>query len=907
LIHLIDLNVDVVDLAVEFLIRTNNFPQQIKNPKMRKVILILIFLMSIVGILSAQTELQNKKVTIRKSKATVETILEKMTAQTGVNFSYSSRSINVEEKISFYVRRVTLEEALIELAKKIPVEYAWVENQVVLNRKRIPEIEIEEEETTYTISGFLNDQTSGETLIGASVYVPGTPKGTVTNGFGFYSLELPKGKYNLEYSYIGFESQKMAIEVKEHFKKNVSLGYTSLELPKVLVKNSRLAEFLNSNQMSAIGMKPVNLENLPEFAGEVGLIKSIQTLPGIKAHSDGSSFFFVRGGERDQNLIILDDAPIYNPSHLFGFYSVIIPDFTRDMKIFKGDVPVNLGDRLSSIVDIRTKDGNLNKFEFSGLWNPLISRLSLEGPIVKGKSSFFTSFRHSNFRWLYKNANPNGVLSFADINFKWNYRINNKNRLYFTLFFGNDLLSNNRGFLNLGGINWTNFTSTFRWNKVYSDKLFSNTVLYTGAYNYKLFIGNNKWNSVVGNLSLKSDYTYYKSPKATYKFGVELHSYYFNPGALDIDTLTQFFPAIQESSTRQSVLYFSGNYKLSDRWMFKAGVRLPTWKNFGPVEYYTFDENYSVRDTVLVKEPKSYNTYRNIDPRLSLKFKIDSSSSLKLSYGIYHQYMQLISNTSTPFTSLEVWLPSGPNIKPQRSSQVALGYRKYFEKPKVEFTAEGYYKKMTNQIDYKTHANTILNELIEGELRFGTIKAYGIEFLLKKDLGRLNGWMGYTYSRSIRQTPGVNGGRTYPAFQDRPHDFAIFMNYRLRKRVFFSANWTYSTGSAISTPTGFYTFNGNTVPIYDDKNNDRLPDYHRLDIAFKFILNKPQNKYKHSLIFSLYNAYAHQNPIAINFNKIENDDNNPIVRANLLGERNYISTQSELVRFMPSLTYKFKI
>lgn len=874
---------------------------------MQKTFLIFILLLTITGVASAQIEWPTETVTIRKSKIKVEKLLRKITAQTGVNFSYSPKSIDVERQISFYVTRLPLKETMEELAQKIPIEYTWVEQQIVLHKKLIIEEDIPEVESLFTISGFLNDAETGETLIGASVYIPGTSKGTVTNNFGFYSLELPKGDYALEYSYVGFEPQQLAVELSGDQQKNMELGQVQLELPSVIVKKSPLLEFLNKNQMSVIGMKPVNLENLPEFAGEVGLIKSIQTLPGIKAHSDGSAFFFVRGGERDQNLIILDDAPIYNPSHLFGFYSVIIPDFTRDMKIFKGDIPVNLGDRLSSIVDIRTKDGNLNKFEFSGLWNPLLMRISLEGPIVKGKSSYFLSLRHSRFRWLYRGSNPNARLSFADLNFKWNYKINNKNRLYFTMFFGNDIVSQNANFITLGGIGWNNFTSTLRWNKVYNDKLFSNTVLYTGAYNYRLFVGNNTWKSVVGNLSLKSDYTYFRSPKATYNFGVELHSYHFNPGELDLQQNNEFFPAIQKAGTRQSVLYGSGSYQLSDRWMFKAGVRLPVWKNFGPIDYYNFDEFYKVTDTVNINHSRSYHTYRNIDPRLSLKYTIDSTSSLKLSYGIYHQYMQLISNTSNPFTSLEVWLPSGPNIKPQRSDQYAIGYRKFFKKPNVAFSVEAYYKKMINQIDYTPHANTLLNPLIEGELRFGKMNAYGIEFLLKKDVGRLNGWMGYSYSRAVRQTRDVNGGRAYPAFQDRPHDFSIFMSYRLRDRIFFSANWTYATGSAISTPTGFYTFNGNTVPIYDEKHNDRLPDYHRLDIAFKFILNKPEKRFKHSLIFSIYNAYAHQNPIAINFNKIENDNGNPLVPANVLGDHLFTATQSELVRFMPSLTYKFKL
>ncbi len=687
---------------------------------MRIAFFTVIILIGSVRWAGAQKGMPNKRITIREASISVGKVLEEITSQTGVNFSYSSHSIDINQKISFNVKRVSVQECMETLATKIPIDFTWIEEQMVLNRRFDPDIEEEEplEELSYTLSGFLKDKTSGETLIGASVYVPGTNKGTVTNGFGFYSLQLPKGKYDLEYSYVGFASQKVAIDLKSDKRHNMTLGYTELELPSVMVKQSRLTEFLNGNQMSTIGLKPLNLENLPEFAGEVGLIKGIQTLPGIKSHSDGSAFFFVRGGERDQNLIILDDATIYNPSHLFGFYSVIVPDFTRDMKIFKSDIPVNLGDRISSIVDIRTKDGNLNKLEFSGLFNPFLGRYSLEGPIVKGKSSFFTSLRHSRFRWLYKNVNPNLGLGFLDFNFKWNGRINEKNRLFFTLFFGNDLVSNTSGIINLGGIGWTNFTSTLRWNKVYNDKLFSNTVLYTGAYNYRLFAGTNSWSSVVGNVSLKSDYTYYSSPRSTYNFGVELHSYFFNPGSLNSKDLTQFFPAIQETSSRKSVLYASANYRLSDRWMFKAGVRMPTWRNFGPIEFYAFDDNFEVMDTVVINEARSYNTYRNFDPRLSLKFNIDSTSSLKLSYGIYHQYMQLISNTTNPFTSLEVWLPSSPNIKPQRSEQMALGYQKYFQNKKVEFTAEAYYKNMSNQIDYVPHAKTLLNPLIEGGIAF---------------------------------------------------------------------------------------------------------------------------------------------------------------------------------------------
>ena len=329
------------------------------------------------------------------------------------------------------------------------------------------------------------------------------------------------------------------------------------------------------------------------------------------------------------------------------------------------------------------------------------------------------------------------------------------------------------------------------------------------------------------------------------------------------------------------------------------------WSNLGPTVYYTFDENHELLDSVVTGEGV-YQNYWNFDPRLSLRYSLDNTSFLKLSYGIYHQYMQLISNSASPFTSVEIWLPSSPNIKPQRAQQIALGYLKYFPKKKIEVSGEVYYKLMDNQIDYKPHANTLLNPLVEGELRFGKMNAYGLELMFKKSFGRLNGWVSYTYSRVLRKTEDVNGGREYPAFQDRPHDFSIMLNYQIKKRLLFSAYWTIYTGSAFSSPTGFYTYNDVTVPIYGEKNNDRLPTYNRLDLALKFILNRdPKSRFQNSLTFSIYNALAHKNVVAVNFNKIEDDSGNLVVQANHAIERDLLVTQADLIRFLPSLTYKF--
>ncbi len=873
---------------------------------MRKARLFIFFLQLFFCVIFAQTKGNAQTITIQKAQISVGDLLDEITAQSGINFSYNPQSIDTKQKISFYIKNATLEETLKKLASQIPIEYSIIENQIVLNRSEKPQIEEPEQPEFYTLSGFVNDTLSGESLIGASIFAQGTPRGTITNAFGFYSLRLPKDGYQVEYSYIGFESQNSNILLNKDKKKDVKLRYITQELPSIIVKIP-MQDLLNKKQIGAIEFNPVDLENMPEFGGESGLIKGIQSLPGIKAHSDGSAFFFVRGGEKDQNLIIIDDAPVYNPAHLFGFYSMVIPDFSKSIKIYKNDIPVNLGDRLSSIIDIRTKDGNLNRFGMSAAFNPLLYRFSLEGPVSKGKSAIFASYRHSSFQWLYKRANPDLALSFSDFSFKWNWKINDNNRLFFTVFSGNDALVNNAPSPKFAGIGWNNFGSTLRWNHIFNPKLFSNTILYTGSYRYQLYSGNNRWLSGIGKLSLKSDFTYFFNPKLTTKFGLELHGFHFSPGEVFTEAANTILPTFRQSYSRQSVLYFNADYKLSQKWRFNAGLRAPNWANLGPTVYYTFDDNYELLDSVDTGEGV-YQNYVNLDPRLSLQYNVDSTSFLKLSYGIYHQYMQLISNSASPFTSLEVWLPSSPNIKPQRAEQLALGYLKYFPKPKIEISAEVYYKKMDNQIDYKPHANTLLNPLLEGELRFGQMKSYGLEFMLKKDFGRLNGWISYTYSRALRKTEAINEGREYPAFHDRPHDFSIMLNYQLKRRVLFSAYWTAYTGSAFSSPTGFYTFNEVTVPIYGEKNNDRLPNYRRLDLAFKFILNKnPENRFQHSLTFSIYNFLAHKNIVAVNFNKTLDNSDKPIVKANQAIEQNLITTQTDLVRFLPSLTYKFNL
>jgi hypothetical protein len=879
-----------------------------QSAKFNKVIKKCLFILLAVFHISfaiAQGSILDANVRLNPGKQSMEYFLDLISEQTGVLFSYSSQQIDSKKQFSIESGLYSIKDILMVLGEQYGIDYIIVENQVVLKRKD-KESPLEFNEKLYSISGYLYDSATGETLIGAAVVVTGTGSGTVTNAFGYYSISLPEGRYELSFSYLAFEKENVAVNLVGNLDKSIYLKPSRITLPPVLIRSDVRTTLLESSQMSRLDIRKEQLDNIPEFGGEVGLIKGLQSLPGIQGHSDGSAFFFVRGGAKDQNLIMIDDAPVYNPSHLFGYYSMVIPDFTKDIKVYKSDIPVHLGDRLSSVIDIRTKDGNLNKFHLTGMFNPLVSRLSVEGPIVKEKSSYFISFRTSNIQWIYKGFVPNLDFGFNDLNLKWNYIPNSKNRFYFSFFSGNDLLVNNISETNRAGINWSNLASSFRWNRVINSRMFANTVLLASIYQYELGLSGNKWRSNIATINLKSDFSYYPRPDWRLFFGYNFGTYAFDPGSLTLSGASNFLPTITFGKSRETSLYFKSTNKLNDHFSWSAGFRMPVWNNTGPTTLYLYDDDYKLRDTVHIANNQSYKGFIHFDPRVSLNYTIDSSSTVKFSYGSYHQYLHLLSNSTSPFTSMEVWLPSGVNIRPQRGDQVAVGYVKYFDKKHYKLTLEAYYKHMQNQIDYEPHANLLLNPLVEGELRFGKANAYGIEFLFEKTYGDLDGWVSYTYSRVFKKTKEINNGNKYPAFRDRPHDFSINLNYKLSTKTSLSANWSYYTGSAITTPVAFYNYNGYRVPLYGHKNNDRLPDYHRLDLGLKINFNPGESRFKHSLKISLYNAYGRKNAISLNYNKID-ENGKLVVPVDLFGTSEFVFSQRDLLRIMPSISYKFEL
>lgn len=885
-----------------------------------KIIHLLLFtVMLLITVNVGFTQSLDKKISINARNLPLGKIIQMISERSGIYFSYSPQAIPIDKKISIRAEDKPVSTILDQLLLPNGIDYFLSESQVVLKLHRPLEgehpVDNKVSVRSFTISGYVRDSTSGEVIIGANVYDKTTLQGATTNGYGFYSLSLPAGRYSVAFSFIGYSPELLEIDLTENRIITVALSEARLDIKEVEIVADPGKPNLNNNKAGEIRLSHGTLKQIPGFAGNIDIIKTLQTVPGIVAFGDGSTFYYVRGGNSDQNLLVIDEAPIYNPSHLFGFFSALAPDAIKDVHIYKGDFPASYGGRLSSVVDVKVRDGNLKRFGFAGNIGPFTTDLTLEGPILKEKSSFLISGRKSNLNWL-TTSNTNGsnfTINFYDLNAKLNLRLNNNNRIFLTSYVGNDDFSRltSPALKQTFGISWKNAVGTLRWNHIFNNRLFSNTTFCYSRYNYYLYMykeQNDYWNSAISNTTLKTDFSWYPNPRNTVKAGIEVSSHFSNPGNVHYsDSLIQrFIPEIPTYRSVEYALYLSNEQELSRKLFLRYGLRVVLWQNLGPTSVYFFDANHNVIDTAKVARNTIYSSFVNPEPRLSFTYLLNQISSLKFSYSRTVQYLQMLSNSTSPFTSLEVWTPGGPNIKPQKADQLELGYFRRQPGAGYEFSLETFYKRFYNQVDYKDHANMLYNPLIEGELRFGKAWSYGAEVLLRKTGRKFTGWIGYSYTRSFRQIEGINNNKTFRATYDRPHNISISVSYKPGNHWDFSAHWIYLTGSTFSSPTGFYKVNGYTVPVYGDKNNDRLPDYHRMDLSLAFLISKPDNKFRHSLIITMYNAYGRHNPFSVNFNKMMNDNGDFVVPTNLNGDYELVSTGISVAGIIPSLNYTFR-
>tara|TARA_B110000263_G_scaffold115626_1_gene100779 strand:- start:24 stop:2405 length:2382 start_codon:yes stop_codon:yes gene_type:complete len=771
-------------------------------------------------------------------------------------------------------------------------------------------------QTNYTISGYVQDNESGENLIGVSIYDKNTFKGTVTNQYGFYSLTLGQGKYDITFSFIGLESVTKNITLSKDVRINISLESNSILTDEVIVTGEKLDKNVTSSNMSQVKIEVNNIKQLPVIFGEVDVLKSAQLLPGITSNGEGSSGLYVRGGGPDQNLILLDEAVVYNASHLFGFFSVFNADAIKDINIIKGGMPAEYGGRLSSVLDITMKDGNNKKYELDGGLGLLSSRLTLQGPIQKNKSSFIISSRRTYIDVLSKpflnkidpeTGEPNAFAGsgyyFYDLTTKINYRISDKDRLYLSGYFGRDVFS----FVNSDNgfaieIPWGNATGSLRWNHLFNDKLFMNTSLIFSDYRFefnlaqsdfefKIFSGINDWNT-------KVDFLYQPNQRHTIKFGTNYTYHEFTPGnatgrAGDVEFAQD---EIFRQYSNEGAIYFSDDFELSDDIKINAGLRYSSFQHNGDVSLF----NYIKNDLTL-----SSDNYRHIEPRLSLRYKLNTTSSIKAAYTENYQYVHLASTSSVSLPT-DLWVPSSSGIKPKFARQYALGYFKNLNDNMYETSLEAYYKEMTNLIEYREgylpEDNT--NSSGDDSFTFGDGESYGIEVLLKKIKGKTTGWIGYTLSKTTRYFDEVNNGIPFPAKYDRRHDLSITATHKLSKSWVLSGVFVYASGNSITLPTERYVIGGDIYTQFTSRNGFRVDPYHRMDIGATYTPSKKNKKFKSSWNFSIYNVYSRKNPYFIYFaleGLDDNEENQNIQNGNVEPKAYQVS----IFPILPSITWNF--
>lgn len=768
----------------------------------------------------------------------------------------------------------------------------------------------------FTLSGTIIDANSNETLIGVNVVIPELKTGVTTNEYGFYSITVPKGIYTVQISYLGYQAIEESISLNQNIKNNFNLFSNETALQEVIITDNKTKIDIKKPEMSVNKLSISAIKKMPVVLGEVDVLKSILLLPGVTNAGEGASGFNVRGGGADQNLILLDEATIFNSSHVFGFFSVFNPDAIKDLKLYKGGIPARYGGRASSVLDIYQKDGNSKGFHVNGGIGLISSRILAEGPLVKDKGSFLIGGRSSYAHLFLKlsEEQKNNSAYFYDLNTKLSYKLDSNNSLYLSGYFGRDVFSLNKSFTNIYG----NATLNLRWNHLFSEKLFSNLSLIYSDYYYGLdldFVGF-KWDSGIRNYNIKYDFKNYISDKFKLNYGVNGIYYEFNPGTIKPSDENSGinFAQLDKKYAFEPAVYINADHEISDKIALSYGLRYSMFYRLGQstVNIYENDNPVIFNSDLQIYEKatpigtkfydrnKVMQSYDYLEPRFSLAYQINEEQSIKASYNRMVQYLQLISNTSSP-TPLDVWTPSDRFIKPQIADQVALGYFKNFNDDMYSLEVETYYKEVQNRLDYIDGADLIANKAIEQIILNGQLRSYGLEIMFRKNEGKFNGWISYTLSKSEQQTPGrtpletgINNGQWYNSVYDKLHNVAITTSYNLNEKWSFGANFALQTGQPVTYPIGQYEYLGINVPSYGLRNENRLPAYHHLDIAATLTPTKNKNRqWKGEWVFSIYNLYNRKNAASINFRQNTDTGTNEAVKTSIFG-------------VVPAVSYNFK-
>lgn len=766
----------------------------------------------------------------------------------------------------------------------------------------------------FTLSGTISEAQNNESLFGVNVMIKELNIGTTTNEYGYFSILIPEGNYTLQISYIGFKTIQETISVQKNERRNFGLEESSQMLDEVVLTDKVNKIEIRKPEMSVNKLSSKDIKELPVVLGEADVMRSILTLPGVTNAGEGQSGFNVRGGGADQNLVLLDEATLFNSSHLFGFFSVFNPDAVKDLKLYKGGIPARFGGRLSSVLDIYQKEGNSKDFHMNGGIGLISSRLLAEGPLKKDKGSFLIAGRSSYAHLFLKLANNENSAYFYDLNTKLSYKINDNNNIYLSGYFGRDVFSISNAFVNTYG----NSVFNLRWNHLINDKLFSNLSLIYSDYYYGLeidFIGFT-WDSGIKNYNLKYDFKHYLSEKTKLTYGFNGIYYYFNPGKIRPNNVNSNInpETLDPKFAFEPALYFDIENQISEKFTFNAGLRYSQFYRLGQQVMNVYENNQAVTYNALFQiyekaTPIGTNSYGrnetiasfdNIEPRFGLAYVINDETSVKASFQRMAQYLHLISNTQSP-TPLDVWAPSDQYLKPQTSDQYAIGYFKNFREDIYSLEVETFYKSISNRLDYIDGADLIANRAIEQVVLNGRGRAYGLEVLMRKNSGKFNGWIAYTLSRSEQQTPGrtpqetgINNGSWYRTGFDKLHDLSFVGNYKLSPQWRFGTTFALQTGQPVTFPNGQYEYMGIRVPSYGARNEDNLPAYHHLDVSATLTPKSNEGRnWQSEWVFSIYNLYNRRNAASITFRQNETTGLNEAVRLSIFG-------------IIPSVTYNFK-
>jgi hypothetical protein len=776
--------------------------------------------------------------------------LHKLELKTKLSFAFDPDQLRSKRNLTFAFVNTPLSIILDKLLVGTGLNYKLVGNDIVIAPKKIQ---------TWTISGHVRDANNGEELIGATVSVPLLDAGVNTNQYGFYSISIPAGVYEVLISSLGYQTQKLKLYLTENKEEEIELYIKTNKLEEVEIKQSAVAPNPILSNVQSLNAKQLN--NIAYYSGEIDVVKRLQMQNGIKALSEGSSGLFIRGGNADQNLIVLDEAVVYNPSHLYGLVSVFNPDVVNNIQVYRDYIPANYGGRLSSAIVNRTTEGNSKEFHVNGGISLMSGRIAVEGPIVKERGSYVVAFRRSLldiFHSKFKLFNPQSV--YYDINAKANFKVDKDNSFFYSIYYGKDKLLSENSYAN----NWGNITSTLRWNHIFNSRVFLNLSAIYSDYSNLLDLNadtlsqKSQWNTGVKDMTLKADYTYFRSPTNQIKFGVTGTYHQFSPGEASKSLSDEL--NIPKDRSLESAIYYAQELRLNRYFNLSYGLRLGVFVNAEQMKN-VFDQDGNRIEKEDVK------SFINPEPRINLSYLPDSRQRVFVTYNRSYQYLMLVQNSTLAFSSLEPWIPASTSIKPQYANYFSTGYT--FSPDRYVFSINGYYKRLYNQMDLIGHAQIIQNPAIRSQLRFGSSRAYGIETQITKNQGRLSGTIAYSYSRVFKKIADLNSNEEFAANYDIPHELKLSASFQLTNRLSLQSFFLYSTGRPLTLPVGYYQHDGINVPIFEKRNQSRFPEFSRLDVSAQYHFDSRLTKKRFLSSFlsaGIYNLYNRKNPLYYNLN-----------------------------------------